>query len=153
MTQLADLVTEWREINEERKELERLAEDLKKGPEAQAEAAILEYLRMSGQQAARLPNGGGTVALKTNVSVWVADAVAACQAQFNQFKEADAEGRPLTDELLFHQRASKGLALKMAEADLAAQGLPVNDFNNLNAALAKYGFKAVATESLSFTKR
>ena len=150
--QLSELVKEWREIYEERKELEKLAEELKDGPEAQAAAALIDYLHITGQQAARLPNGGGTVSLKKTTSVWLADATLACQVQYDQFKTADAEGRPLMDELLFQQRPLKNLVLKMAEEKLAADGIPI-DFNSLNTALAPFGFRAIETESLSYTKK
>jgi len=152
MTEIQDLLAKWREVHEERKELEQLAESLKKGPEAEAKDAILTWLKLVGQQAARLPDGGGTVARKTTTSIWMADAGAAAKTQLARLKLAEAEGRPLTDELLFQQRPLKNLAMSLAEADLAAQGLPVN-FNNLNNALAVYGFKAVETEDLSYTKR
>ena len=152
MSEIQEFVAKWREIYEERKELEQLAEALKKGPEAEAENEILTWLKLTGQQAARLPDGAGTVARKVITSVWTADAAKAAQMQLERFKVAEAEHRPLTDELLFQQRPSKSLALSLAEADLAARGLSL-DFNNLNNALAAYGFKAVETESLSFTKR
>ena len=53
---------------------------------------------------------------------------------------------------MFQQRPHKSLALQLAEADLARQGI-ASDFNSLNTALSVYGFRLAETERLSFTQR
>ena len=148
-TNLHDLVAQWRAVHEERVELERLAAAIEKGPEAQAKDALLTHLKLTGQDSVRLADGGGTVSRKVTTSVWMADAEIASQYLLGRLKSAEAEGRPLTDELLFQQRPAQNAALALAKEILEADGRP-SDFDNLNQVLAGMGFKAVQTEHLSY---
>jgi hypothetical protein len=101
---LKPLIVEWLELRNLRLKNEKVAEEIKKGVEAQAEARILSWLAQHGVSSSRVA-GLGTVARRGNLTVMLTDADEAWGFMYDQIKQAESAGAPLTNHLFLQKRA------------------------------------------------
>jgi hypothetical protein len=140
-----------------RKELEDMADRIKRGPEAEAKEALLRILKDQGQMSAKLPDGLGTVSRTVKRQVRLADAEAFCEHMFRSMeraRRADPDA-PLVDHLLTVKQPLKNENLRWAEQVLEETGLvgeEARSLENMNKALAERGLSLYQVEDVVHTK-
>jgi hypothetical protein len=149
---IQELVSQWRGFYQQRLELEKLAERIKKEKEIEAMRRVLEYLDLHDQDGVKLANGGGTVSKRVTTHVRLQDAEVACRYMFERMREADANGTPLMDNLIFQKTPLKTDNLKWAEDKLRADNRPI-DVNTINEVIGELGLKVYTEVGLSYTKK
>jgi hypothetical protein len=151
---LPGLIARWSELQEQRKELERLAGELKSGPEADAAKAITAWLAANNVKHAACA-GIGTAAIRRDLRIDVADGAKVSEFILGRMTELARRGAPLAEGLCLQQRAHRGNLLDYAKERLMAQGYAEADTEHpalINTILAPCGFSATVVESLHFTK-
>jgi hypothetical protein len=142
----------FRDARDERLALEREAKEIKEGPEAEAEAKILEILALRGQESARLAGGLGTVARMTRETLIIKDARLAVEAMHRSMTELAARGLPLTNALIFTRSLAKNAVLEWCRDHITAAGGNPDDYKTRQETLALIGVSAHQHETLSYTK-
>lgn len=141
-------VAEWRAVYRQRLELERLAKQLKDGPEAESKASILMYLDTQGLEGAKVE--GGTIGRRSSTHVEIADTEQLCRFMFQRMIEALQQGKPLSDCLFLQKTAHKGEVTSFIKNALGvAKDAKVSD-EDFNTVAVQLGVKAVSKEDISF---
>lgn len=132
-----------------RQELEKEADGIKNGREAELKAQILAEMSAQGMKSANL-EGVGRVVSKVTYHYEIRDIEALAVQMFKTMLESAKAGRPFSDGLLLQRRVSK----EQLEAHMEAVASCIEGSGpDADAAAATmFGVKYVAKNDLSITK-
>lgn len=141
------LVDKWREVREQRLELEKLAKKIAEGPEVELRGQILMYLDTQGLKGAKV--NGGTISRRTTTHMQVDDIEAACKYMLENMGISLLNNKPLADCLILQKTA-----LKSAVTDIIKEVLG-DDYTEeqFNEEAKKLGMKSIAKTDISFTSK
>lgn len=144
MTNINELVAQWRAIVKQRSELDRLSRELKNGPETELKAQIMMYLDTHDVPGIRSKIGFITRTKKVHVEIADMQTFLACQLE--RFQKAQEEGKPLADVLMLQKTAVRS---EIDDLVTPSDALALSD-DEYNAVAEKFGIRRVSRPDLSF---
>lgn len=93
----------------------KLALDKAKEEEEKAQNAVMNYLHATGQDGCKV-NGVAAASLYQQQSIKIGNINKFLKAQLLFLQKAEAEGRPLLDELFMHQKVTQGKVFELLES-------------------------------------
>ena len=106
MATITELAKRYAEVRQARLELEKQADEIKKGEEAELKKAIMAEFTAQGLKSANV-EGVGKVVLKTTYHYEIRDLNMLAYQQLATLVQAAKEGRPLSDGLILQARIHK----------------------------------------------
>lgn len=140
---ITELVKEFVKVRTERLELEKKADEIKKGREAELKQMIMAEFSAQGLKSANV-QGVGRVVCKTTYHYEVKDLNMLAYQQLKMLVQAGKEGRPLSDGLILQSRINAG---NLEDAVIQSGGSTDNPDT-----MAAYGLVRAGREDLSFTR-
>ena len=141
MATITELAARYAQVRQARLELEKQADEIKKGEEAELKKAIMAEFTAQGLKSANV-EGVGKVVLKTTYHYEVRDLNMLAYQQLAMLVQAAKDGRPLSDGLILQARIHKD----NLENTLTEAGISPDQIVNT------YGVAREGRDDISFTK-
>lgn len=135
---LKEMVEEYADLRTKRMELEKQAEEIKKGRESELKNLILLEMSSAGLKTANF-EGLGRITSRNKSYYEVQDPEKLAYALLAAMVGAGNEGRPLSDALFLQRRVSSEVFETLLESS--------------NAPMEQYGIAQVTRQELSLTKK
>jgi len=141
MATITELAKRYAEVRQARLELEKQADEIKKGEETELKKAIMAEFTAQGLKSANV-EGVGKVVLKTTYHYEIRDLNMLAYQQLAMLVQAAKEGRPLSDGLILQARIHKdNLENTLTEAGITPEQVAQT-----------FGVAREGRDDLSFTK-
>lgn len=141
MATITELAARYAQVRQERMALEKQADEIKKGEEAELKKAIMAEFTAQGLKSANV-EGIGKVVMKTTYHYEIRDLNQLAYQQLSMLVQAAKDGRPLSDGLILQARIHKD----NLENTLTDAGIPPEQLAQM------FGVAREGRDDLSFTK-
>lgn len=141
MATITELAARYAQVRQERMALEKQADEIKKGEEAELKKAIMAEFTAQGLKSANV-EGIGKVVMKTTYHYEIRDLNQLAYQQLAMLVQAAKDGRPLSDGLILQARIHKD----NLENTLTDAGIPPEQLAQM------FGVAREGRDDLSFTK-
>lgn len=147
--QITELISQWRAVIKQRKELDDLSKKLKEGPEAQLKAQILTYLDTAGVTGTKTDAGTATRTYKNHLEI--TDMAVFLNYQLTLLKDCADKNVPLSDGLVLQKTPLKSgitdIVMRQLGKDPETDSITDDEFN---ATAAQMGIRRVSYADLHF---